>query len=231
MLAMIESCRVFRHYVKETLFSIQMLIDHVNLNSFFKNKKLNRKKTRWWEKFNDLNLHIEYRSNKLNLANDSFRRFDYESNESIIVNAIAKDDNKLIVNRVHVQAFIVEHDSQKNKKKDDESSSTLLSMKKNRQSSSKSKTANEMNIENDLIRNEKTRSIASHAYVNLIVKTRILSTKKSVFAIQTKASQVKFESRSLVIKKQHEKFKKTFHFVVKKNRKLCFEKSDWRNRS
>jgi hypothetical protein len=44
MLAMIESCRVFRHYVKKTLFSIQMLIDHVNLNSFFKNKKLNKKK-------------------------------------------------------------------------------------------------------------------------------------------------------------------------------------------
>jgi hypothetical protein len=43
MLAMIESCRVFRHYVKEALFSIQMLIDHVNLNSFFKNKKLNKK--------------------------------------------------------------------------------------------------------------------------------------------------------------------------------------------
>jgi hypothetical protein len=44
MLAMIESCRVFLHYVKEALFSIQILIDHVNLNSFFKSKKLNKKK-------------------------------------------------------------------------------------------------------------------------------------------------------------------------------------------
>ncbi len=44
MLVMIESCRVFRHYVKEALFSIQILIDYVNLNSFFKNKKLNKKK-------------------------------------------------------------------------------------------------------------------------------------------------------------------------------------------
>jgi hypothetical protein len=42
-----------------------------------------------------------------------------------------------------------------------------------------------------------------------------LSTEESVFAIQTKAFQAKFESRSLVIKKQHEKFKKTFRFVVK----------------
>jgi hypothetical protein len=88
-------------------------------------------------------------------------------------------------------------------------------MKKNRQSSSESKTTNEMNIENDFIRNEKSRSIISHAYVNLIVRTRILSTKKFVFAIQTKASQTRFESRSLVIRKQHEKFKKTFRLVVK----------------
>jgi hypothetical protein len=94
-----------------------------------------------------------------------------------------KNENKLIVNRVHVQTFIVEHDSQKNRKKDDESSSILSSMKKNRQSSSKSKTTNEMNIENDFIRNEKSRNIVSHAYVNLIVKTRILSTKEFVSAI------------------------------------------------
>jgi hypothetical protein len=163
-----------------------MLIDHVNLNSFFKNKKLNKKETRWWKKFNDLNLHIEYRSNKLNFADDSSRRFDYESNESIIVNAIAKNDNKLIINRVHVQVFITEHDSQKNRKENDESSSILSSMKKNRQSFSKWKTANEMNIENDFIRNEKTRSIVSHAYVNFIVRTKILSTEESVLRYKWK---------------------------------------------
>jgi hypothetical protein len=187
ILAMIESCHVFRHYVKETLFSIQMLIDYVNLNSFFKNKKLNKKKARWWKKLDDLNLHIEYRSNKLNFANDSFRRFNYELNELIIVNVIAKNDNKLIVNRVHVQISIVEHDSQKNRKENDKSSSILSLMKKNDQTSSKSKTTNEMNIENDFIRNEKTRNIVSHAYVNFIVRTKVLSTKKFVFAIQTKA--------------------------------------------
>jgi hypothetical protein len=98
-------------------------------------------------------------------------------------------------------------------------------MKKNRQFSSKSKTANEINIENDLIRNEKSRSIVSHAYVNFIVKTRILSTEEFVFAIQTKAFQAKFESRSLVIKKQHEKFKKTFRLVVKKTENSVSKKT------
>jgi hypothetical protein len=172
-----------------------------------------------------LNLYIEYRSSKLNLADDSSRRFDYESNESIIVNAIAKNDNKLIVNRVHVQAFIVEHDSQKDREEDNESLSTLSSMKKNRQFSSKSKTTNEMNIENDFIRNEKTRSIISHAYATLIFRTRILSTEEFVSAIQTKAFQARFESRSFVIKKQHEKFKKTFRFVVKETKNSVSRKA------
>jgi hypothetical protein len=98
-------------------------------------------------------------------------------------------------------------------------------MKKNRQSSSKSETANEMNIENDLIRNEKSRNIASHAYVNLIVRTRILSTEESVSAIQTKVSQARFESRSLVIRKQHEKFKKTFRLVVKETKDFVSKKA------
>jgi hypothetical protein len=68
-------------------------------------------------------------------------------------------------------------------KKNDESLSILSSMKKNRQFFSKSKTMNEINIENDFIRNEKSRNIILHVYVNFIVKTKILLTKKFVFAI------------------------------------------------
>jgi hypothetical protein len=98
-------------------------------------------------------------------------------------------------------------------------------MKKNRQSFLKSKTTNKMNIENDLIRNKKTRSIVSHAYVNLIVRIKILSTEESVSAIQMKAFQARFESRSFVIRKQHEKFKKTFRLVAKKTEKSVSKKT------
>jgi hypothetical protein len=93
-------------------------------------------------------------------------------------------------------------------------------MKKNCQFFSKSKTANKMNIENDFIRDENFESIASHAYVNLVVKTKVLSTKILVFAIQIKAFHVRFDSRSFEIKKQHEKFKKTFRFVVEKTENI-----------
>jgi hypothetical protein len=98
-------------------------------------------------------------------------------------------------------------------------------MKKNRQSSSNSKTTNKMNIENDFIRDENFENIASHAYVNLVVKTRILSTRRFVFAIQTKAFHARFDSKSLEIRKQHEKFKKTFHLVVEETKNIVSKKA------
>jgi hypothetical protein len=122
------------------------------------------------------------------------------------------------MNRVHVHAFNVERNSLMNQ--NDESSSILFSMKKNRQSSSNSKTANRMNIENDFIRDENFESIISHAYVNLVVRTRILSIKELVFAIQTKAFHARFDSKSFEIKKQHEKFKKTFRLVIEKTKNI-----------
>ncbi len=163
--------------------------------------------------------------NKQNSADDSFRRFDYESNESIIVNAITNNVNKLIMNRVYLQTYNVEHDSSENRKKDDELSFVLFSMKKNNQFSLNSETANKMNIENDFVRDENIESITSHAYVNFIVKTKILSTKKLVFVIQTRVSHVRFEFRLLEIKKQYEKFKKTFRLVVDETKNAVSRKT------
>jgi hypothetical protein len=127
------------------------------------------------------------------------------------------------MNRVYVHAFNAEKNSLMNR--DDESSSILFSMKKNRQFSSDSETANRMNIENDSIRDENFESTASHAYVNLAVRTRILSTKELVSAIQTKAFHAQFDSRSLEIRKQHEKFKKTFRLVVEETKNIVSKKA------
>jgi translation elongation factor EF-1alpha len=77
-----------------------------------------------------------------------------------------------------------------------------------------------MNIENDFIRDENFESTASHAYANFTVRTRVLSTKELVSAIQTKAFHVRFDSRSLEIRKQREKFKKTFHLVVEETENI-----------
>jgi hypothetical protein len=127
------------------------------------------------------------------------------------------------MNRVHVHAFNAERDSLMNR--NDESSSILFSMKKDRQFSSNSETANKMNIENDSIRDENFENTASHAYVNLAVRTRILSTKELVSAIQTRAFHARFDSRSFEIKKQHEKFKKTFRLVVEETENIVSKKA------
>jgi hypothetical protein len=127
------------------------------------------------------------------------------------------------MSRVHVHAFNVERDSLMNR--DDELSSILFSMKKNRQFFSDSETANRMNIENDSIRDENFESTALHAYVNLAVRTRILSTRRLVFAVQTKAFHARFDSRSLKIREQHEKFKKTFRLVVEETENIVSKKA------
>jgi hypothetical protein len=157
---------------------------------------------------------IEYEFNNNN---------NYESNESIIVNAIANDVNTLVMNRVYVHVYNVKHNSQMNR--NDELSSILFSMKKNCQFSSKSKTTNKMNIENDFIRDENFESIASYAYVNLVVKTKVLSTKEFVSTVQIKVFHVRFDSRSLEIRKQHKKFKKTFRLVVEETENIVSKKT------
>ncbi len=70
-----------------------------------------------------------------------------------------------------------------------------------------------MNIENNCIRDENFESIISHAYANFIVRKIILSTKKLMFAVQIKVFHVQFKFRLLKIRKQREKFKKTFRLV------------------
>jgi hypothetical protein len=127
------------------------------------------------------------------------------------------------MSRVYVHAYNAEHDSQMNR--NDELSSILFSMKKNCQFSSKSETTNRMNIENDFIRDENFESTASHAYANLAVRTRVLSTRKLVSAVQTKAFHARFDSRSLEIREQHEKFKKTFRLVVEETENIVSKKA------
>jgi hypothetical protein len=110
-------------------------------------------------------------------------------------------------------------------KKNDKLLFVLFLMKKNNQSFSNSKTMNKMNIENDFVRDENIKNVVSHVYVNLIVKTKILFTKKLVFAIQTKTFHVRFEFKSFEIKKQHEKFKKTFRLVIDETKNVVSRKT------
>jgi arginine deiminase len=109
--------------------------------------------------------------------------------------------------------------------RNDELSSILFTMKKNCQSSSNSKTTNKMNIENDFIRDENFEIMTFYTYVNLVVRTKVLSTKELVSATQTKVFHARFHSRSFETRKQYEKFKKTFRLVVEETKNIVSKKA------
>jgi hypothetical protein len=54
-----------------------IIIDHVNLRTFFIIKILSRRKIKWWKRFSKLDFLIQYRSKRLNSANALNRRSDY----------------------------------------------------------------------------------------------------------------------------------------------------------
>ena len=116
MLIIIENCKQFRQYNENAFESIRIVIDHCNLKTFFKNKVLNRKKTKWWKKLIDLNFFIEYRFEINNSVDNSFRQSDYfhEKNKSInnfieavIVsqNNFAKKSNSCVF---HITVFVIQ---------------------------------------------------------------------------------------------------------------------------
>jgi hypothetical protein len=79
MLVIVKICKKWRQYIKNVKYFVKMIIDHVNLKNFFINKTFSRRKTRWWKRLTELDLKIEYRFDKSNSADDSFRRRDYEN--------------------------------------------------------------------------------------------------------------------------------------------------------
>jgi hypothetical protein len=77
MFAIVKTCKQWRHYVEDEKYQVLIIIDHVNLRTFFITKTLNRRKIKWWKKFSKFDLLIEYRSRKLNSADAFNRRSDY----------------------------------------------------------------------------------------------------------------------------------------------------------
>jgi hypothetical protein len=77
MLAIMKTCKQWRHYVENAKHQILIIIDHVNLRTFFITKILSKRKIKWWKKFSKLDFLIEYHSRKLNSANAFNKRSDY----------------------------------------------------------------------------------------------------------------------------------------------------------
>ncbi len=77
MLAIVMSCRHWRHYLEDARHLVEVLMDHHNLQRFMTTKSLTRRQARWWETLSGYNLNKVYRAGKKNLANAPSCRPDY----------------------------------------------------------------------------------------------------------------------------------------------------------
>ena len=78
MLIIICVCKKWKHYIKNSIHTMTIVIDHVDLKMFLLNKNLFDRETKWWEKLFDLDLTLKYKSKKQNPADVTSRRSDYE---------------------------------------------------------------------------------------------------------------------------------------------------------
>jgi hypothetical protein len=79
MLAIVEACRHWRHYVEGSKYPVRVLTDHHNLHGFIKSKPLRGRLGRWWETLSGYGLEIVYSTGKTNLADGLSHRPDYKA--------------------------------------------------------------------------------------------------------------------------------------------------------
>lgn len=77
MLAIVASFEEWRHYLESPAFTVRVLCDHQNLQSFMTTKKLNRRQARWAEFLAAFDFEIIHRKGKDNPADAPSRRPDY----------------------------------------------------------------------------------------------------------------------------------------------------------
>ena len=95
LLIIVAAFKQWRHYLKNSFYSIKILSDHNNLKKLMTKKELNSRQARWAQVFAVYDFEIFHRSNNKNSANSSSRRFDYERISSLKITLLSMLQNKL----------------------------------------------------------------------------------------------------------------------------------------
>ena len=77
LLIIVNSFKIWRHYLKEAQHKIVILTNYNNLKKFLKKKTLIRRQVHWVETLSAYDFEIKYQSERKNSVDDSSRRFDY----------------------------------------------------------------------------------------------------------------------------------------------------------
>ena len=77
ILAIVEACKYWQHYLKGTTYKVRVISDYCNLRMFFTRKNLTCCEAKWWKRLFKLDMEIEYCPRKKNLADGSSWHLDY----------------------------------------------------------------------------------------------------------------------------------------------------------
>ena len=84
LMAIIEACKEWRHYLSGTKHQVTVYTDHKNLTYFMTTKELNKRQIRWAEFLSEFDLKIIYRKGSENGRADALsRREDYQQDSKI----------------------------------------------------------------------------------------------------------------------------------------------------
>ena len=91
----VTAFKQWRHYLKNSFYSIEILSDHNNLKRLMMKKELSSKHARWAQILAVYDFKIFHRSSNKNFANDPSRQFDYKKILSLKIILLLTLQNKL----------------------------------------------------------------------------------------------------------------------------------------
>ncbi len=83
LLAIVESFRHWRHYLKQPYHTLEVLIDHSNLHAFMSTHKLPRRQVQWALDLSAFDFWLVYRKRTLNPTDGPLCRPDYQRNAKL----------------------------------------------------------------------------------------------------------------------------------------------------
>ena len=89
MLAIMEACKHWRHYLEGATYKVCMITNYYNLHTFLITKNLTHRETRRWEQLSGLDMEIKYHSEKKNPTDGPSQHPNY-------IDAANKEAEKII---------------------------------------------------------------------------------------------------------------------------------------
>ena len=88
MLVIIEMYKHWRHYLENTMYSIKVVINHLNFWKGLTTKTLSGREKKWWKRLSGFELAIKYHKEKNNPADSPSKSSNYIDEEDKLVHIV-----------------------------------------------------------------------------------------------------------------------------------------------